>query len=415
MKKLNQFSVVVILFTLFSFLSVNAKSYLVKTSAYYDVPNSLWQKNKWLLIKDNKILEILDKKPENNKLTILDLSDYFLLPSFFDCHTHLFIAQNKSDKDFEKALIREGRLAKKNRYKRAKLFAKEYATEGFSYLCDLGNSNDSWDLELAREIEKDAAYPMIFGSGKPIATQKAQYYKDTKESVVKREYYIWPLDEQNQKSFLVLNKKIIKVYADNSPGEGEFSEKNWQEFIRFINANNFFQRISIHYTSEIKMNLESLKNNLVFEHGNSLLANSLNSKKNWYVTPTVLTKEQLIKFDYYHPSFYRLSVENLKKYYTNNWNLIFGPDFYFFEDGLNRAKESKKTIQVWLEAGIPFNEIIKALTINPARSLEFQNAGEIKKNGIFNVVGFLKNPEEMTNLLTMTPNLVINKGVVLKQ
>ncbi len=381
--------------------------------AYFDSEKGVMVYGKVIQIKDDKITGVFNR---NQVKTVTELKDLYLLPGFIDCHSHVLLAQLKGETEFEDTLSREARMAPAERISRAKGFLKDYLKAGFTSLCDLGNSGRFLDAQLKKQTENDHSFPHLYVSGPGIATHKGQFPENAKMGEVNNEYSI--IDGKTDIDKLLqgyLNQKvdILKIYLDNNPGIGSMDEVVLKKILDNPKSKKF-RKITYH-ASELKSfelaertPIESL------EHANQITVTSKISSLR-YVTPTDQDSETLKEFSYYREPFYKAQSQRLKQLYQRKFVLVFGPDFYFHNPGaFNRAQYVKRTLKTYVEANIPRAEILKALTLNPARSLgEESKVGVIKKGAYANLIGFKRNPLETFDVVFEEP-VVINRGSFLK-
>lgn len=381
--------------------------------AYFDSEKGEMVYGKVIQIKDDKITGIINR---NQVKTVTELKDIYLLPGLIDCHTHVLLAQLKGETEFEDALSREARLSPAERIKRAKGFLKDYLKAGFTSLCDLGNSGRFLDVQLRNQTENDKSFPHLYVSGPGIATNKGQFPANAKMGEVNNEYTL--VDSKTDVDKLLqgyLNQKvdILKIYLDNTPGIGGMDETLLKKILANLKSKKF-KKITYH-ASELK-SFEIAENLPIqsLEHANQItLTHTMSSLR--YVTPTDQDSETLKEFSYYRQPFYQSQSQRLKQLYQRKFNLVFGPDFYFHNPPpFNRAHYVKRTLKTYVEANIPRVEILRALTLNPAKSLgEENNIGVIKKSAYANLVGFKGNPLEKFDVMFEDP-MVINRGSFLK-
>lgn len=399
---------------LYLFLSYASASELnLFPKAYFDVDKGTMVYGKVIQIKGERISAILDRTQVKE---VRELKDTFLLPGFIDCHSHILFSQLKGESRFEDALVREARLSPSERIKRAKEFLKEYLQAGFTSLCDLGNSGKFLDVQLKKQIRSNKTYPILYVSGPGIASNKGQFAADATMGEVNNEYTIVDTRTDVDKllqMYLNQDVDILKIYLDNSPSEGGVSEELLKKILSNPKSKKF-KKITYHASELKSFDVASKLPIVSLEHANQImLTNNVSSLK--YVTLTDQDSETLKEFNYYRSPFYRAQSQRMKELYQKKFVLVFGPDFYFHHSpSFNRAHYVKRTIKTYLEAGIPNADILRALTLNPARSLrEEKNIGVIKEKAYANLIGFKANPLDTFNVIFEEP-IVINKGSFLK-
>jgi len=385
-----------------------AGEYYLKPKAYLDIESGKFIFKKLIKIKDEKIIAIVDedqKKIEKNK--VVKLEDLYLVPGFIDCHTHVLLTQTIEDQSLENALERESKLDDEFRIKRSLNFLKDYLRAGFTSLCEMGNSGQFLDYKLKLITADKKEYPSLFISGPGLATGKAQFKTVSSLERVKKEYNLIT----NESDFNL----ILKIYLDNSPGNGSLDESILKKIIQSPYLSHF-KKVTYHATTlpafqlALKFNLKSL------EHFYSYQMNEDSLAQFEYITPTDLDRETLMLFNLYHKVFFDNQINRLKLLKRNHINIVFGSDLYFHKTSalFDRGYHAKKSISNYIEAGFQPLEILKILSLNPAKSLkQTEQIGAIKVNAHANILGFKTNPLE--NILGILERpLVINKGEVLK-
>ena len=382
--------------------------------AYIDVETGKVIENKIIEIKDNKIINIVDSK--NYKKKVIKTETY-LLPSFFDCHAHLFLTQTKEDKSLENALLREASLSDNLRYERAKEFLKDYIYNGFGHVCDLGNSSQFLDVKLKSEISSNSNYPVLFVSGPGLATYMGQFSKNANLEKVKKEYSI--IDEKTDIRKLLniyLDKKvdILKIYLDNSPGIGGMEDDILLKILSSEESKKF-KKITFHAVMPIsiqKIEKFKMKN---FEHVAQWEFNRPINTEIFY-NVSDLDEKVLKEFNYYNPPFYQFQKMRAKKMAEAKVKLVFGPDFYFSSSN-NQKRIDYILGQISFLSNVGFSSIniIQALTINPARSLKVGNTiGKICIGCEASLVGIPRNPLTDSSALKEV-KFIFNKGKIIKE
>lgn len=366
-----------------------------------------------IIVEGDKILEVGNFNTlyeKNKKLKVINLSDQYVLPSFFDCHTHIFLTQIKDDLIFEKALEREVKLDNKFRKMRARKYLKDYLKSGFGQLCDLGNSGNFLDVELRDEIRLDKNFPYLFVSGKGFATQKAQFLKDTDEEVVKKEYQVDI--EQFFKDSITKKVDILKIYLDNSPGDGVLKNSDFEYFIK-KSSKLKFKKITFHSINDRENFDWSLVDSI--EHLYFVPKNDkfFNLKK--FVTITDIHKDLLLEFNYYSRPQEIINKNRILFLKGKNVKMVFGSDLYFERKdmSIDRGREAIKSLLSLKKNGLSNKEVLQMVTVNPADSLKLSHQfGEVKKGSRANLIATKVNPlVSLEGLLSLS--FVMNKGKII--
>jgi imidazolonepropionase-like amidohydrolase len=395
-------------------LPLQAKELVIKAKGYLDVASGKIISGKYIYVKDTKIIQISNSLDSKNK-DIVDLGNYYLMPGLIDSHSHIFMTQTLLDKEFETALLREALLSDEVRSERAKKFLSQYLHEGFTTLFDLGNSGEFLDSKLRDEISGSRDYPMLLVSGPGIATSHGQFSSNSAMKYVVREYAI--VDSQTNinkllETYLKNKIDILKIYLDNSPGLGVLDERILKKIL--LNKRiSYFKKITFHSLTRegaAIVNKYRIKNLEHYNYFNSSFA--MSSVK--FVTPTDLSKDTLLKFNYYSPSAYLAQKNKTHFLSKTNIEILFGPDFYFhtIDAGFNRAQYVIKSIEAFEDSGLSPIEIIRSLTLNPAKSVGLKDQiGQIKIGAMANIIATRENPLQSARSLYNLP-FIMNKGKI---
>ncbi len=407
--------IILLLTILFLPKNLLANEYVIKAKGIINVQSGSIDFNKFIYIKDNKIYQIQDKLI--NKYKLIDLSDSYILPGLINCHAHIFTTLTSSDKSFPAAMERESKLPDAFRVKRAKKFLSEYLHEGFTTICDLGNSGHFLDASLKQEIKNDNNYPRLYISGPALASGNAQFPQGTPVDLVQKEYTL--VDKNTDMNRLIQDYQnhevdIIKIILDGYSKTDDFDGKKLFELLRSSRI-KYFKKVTSHATSPYAYELIKKYGIENAEHLSSFSDDNNHLK---FITNTVIGTDTLKKFNYYNPVL-ELSQKRLIKYITSRkLKAVFGPDYYFDSDSkdFNRAKEVKSCIDPLKNFGMNNLEIIQAMTINPALSMNIENKiGEVKPGAFADLIAVQENP--LLNISTLKKvNFVMENGeiVILK-
>lgn len=400
----------ILLFCLSSESSL-ASEYYIRPKAYFNSISRSWIFGKQIHIKGSRIVGIDDLKTKTT-IPIVDLKDSFLLPGLIDAHSHLFFTQTKEDGSFENALKREVNLPTSFRYERARNFLKEYLSEGFTTVFDLGNSGQFQDVKLRDQVASENGFPLLLVSGPGLSNQKGQFSPDSSIEDAGKEYTLVndskPDWRKILESYLNHHVDILKIYFDNEPSPGGLSAEEAKQILK--TAGTKFRKITAHAISSSSMAkvLSSGMNHV--EHASQFVVDK--RMRNSFVTMTGIDRVTLKEFNYYREPFYQFQIQVAKELIKNGNKILFGPDFYFHSDkpGFSRAKKIKQALDFFKETGLSNGEILSAMTYLPALSVKMdKEIGVIRIGALANLVVLKSDP--MTNLEALkTIECVINKG-----
>ncbi len=314
----------------------------------------------------------------------------------------------------ESALVREAALGEAFRTRRAKIFLEQYIREGFTTIFDLGNSGNFFDVKLKEQVRKNPNFPEVLVSGPGITVENGQFDKKIATETVKTEYTI--IDKSTNidsllHNYLKRNVDILKIYIDNDPSPGGLSIELIKKIIDNPQAKKF-KKVTAHAIKRESIEIAIKAGIKNLEHASEFDNNDL---PNIYVTITDIDDETLKEFNYYNKIRYNFQVARLKKMFSKNHKILFGPDFYFDknEKNFNRARKIKKSIKVFQEARIPPIEILRSMTLYPAKSVGMdKDIGAIKKGALANIV--VLNGDLLSSIMKINDIFaVVNKGVLI--
>ncbi len=390
---------------------VLASDYYLLPKAYYDSVYGHWVYGKKIRIKDKKIFAIESEKLKT-KLPIADLRDSFLLPGLIDAHAHLFFTQTKSDASFENALVREAKLSPDFRLERARNFLKDYLSEGFTTVFDLGNSGRFLDVKLRNEVSSNSGYPMLLVSGPGLSNTNGQFPPGAAIELARNEYTL--VNETNPdwkkilQPYFSSHVDILKIYFDNEPSPGGLSAEDAKHVIKA--AGDGFKKITAHAIMSSSMATAIASGIKNIEHASQFAVDK--RMQNFYVTLTGIDRASLIEFDSFKEPFYQFQLKVAQELLKNKNIILFGPDFYFHSDsaGFSRARKIKQSIDFLKEAGFSNKEILSAMTYFPALSVKMdKQIGVIRIGAEANLVVVKNDPLVDINAMKEI-QCVINKG-----
>lgn len=409
--------IILFFFSLLFTTTLSAQNFVIKSKAYLDVESGKMIIGKYIYIKNKKIEKILNKLSTKH-YKLINLSDYYLMPGLIDCHSHVFMTQTIKDINFEDALVREAQLSNSERTFRAIGFLKQYLDEGFTSVCDLGNSGFFLDAKLKKNISNNNDYPNFFISGPGIATIKGQFRKNADEKMVQKEYSIINNKtniEQLLQLYLKHNVDILKVYLDNSPGIGGMDSMLLRKLLSNKNISHF-KKVTFHSIMPLQSKLIDEFKIQNIEHFNYFTSSPNEQYKTVkFATMTALDEETLKRFNFYNKIEFMAQLFTIKALAKNNTLQVFGPDFYFHENKkeFNRASFVKKSISPLIQAGLSPIQIIRSMTINPAKSLKINSyLGEIKNKYQASLIATKDNPLENINAIRKV-DFVMNRGKII--
>ncbi len=137
----------------FIFQLAGQKTTAIKCGNLIDVRTGQLMINKIIVIKGNKIQSVSDAASFNQKTdTLIDLSNYFILPGLIDCHTHVLLQGDITSEDYDEQVLKE---SIPYRTIRATKSCAQALANGFTTIRDLGTEGAQYaDVDLKKAINK---------------------------------------------------------------------------------------------------------------------------------------------------------------------------------------------------------------------------------------------------------------------
>jgi len=128
-------------------IAQNSKPTIIKAGKLIDVENGTVLLNQMILVRNDSIIQIGNKINIPKDATIIDLSNYTVLPGLIDCHTHI---TGQAGGDYYAAIFRKTPV---DVAVTAHIYAKKTLEAGFTTVRDLG-SNGLVDVALRNAINE---------------------------------------------------------------------------------------------------------------------------------------------------------------------------------------------------------------------------------------------------------------------
>ena len=126
----------------------------IKCGQILDTKTGQLKPNQVIIVKDNIIQQIVAANSFNQKAdTIIDLSNYTVLPGLIDCHTHVLLQGDITSEDYDVQVLKE---SIPYRAIRAVNSCKQALMNGFTTIRDLGTEGAGYaDVDLKKAINKN--------------------------------------------------------------------------------------------------------------------------------------------------------------------------------------------------------------------------------------------------------------------
>jgi imidazolonepropionase-like amidohydrolase len=410
---------IILLFLCFCFTSfLDAQKIIaIKCGQLLDVRTGQVNNNQTIIIKDN-IIQSITPPGAMAKIkadTLIDLSDYFILPGLIDCHTHVLLQADATSEDYDVQILKQSVPYRTIRAVRSCNIA---LMNGFTTIRDLGTEGAGFaDVDLKKAINNNIIPgPRMFVSTLAINT--------TGHYPIKESDYAWELhfpkglqeitgaDEGRRavREQIAHGADWIKIYADR--GYYKLDDGSYRSLPNFtteeINAigdeaTRSHKKMAAHAMTRdgiiaaINAGVSSI------EHGFGMDDEciQLMVQKNVYWVPTIFVNDYVAEgrardgsminkyFSESEPGLFSKAIKAGVK-------IAYGTDIGGYDWDQPEAKDFEYMVQY----GLSSLQAIQTATINAAELLSQQNKiGEIKPGAFADIIALKGDPTKDVKLL----------------
>jgi imidazolonepropionase-like amidohydrolase len=331
---------------------------------------------------------------------IIDLGNATLLPGLIDSHTHLFLdiiappeaeRQRHSNGEFAPGLLLAIVESPSKRVLMASRLAREDLESGITTVRNLGHSGIDGDTELRDAINAERVPgPRILASGRKIITQ-GEYVQNLNpalaDSILQQEFLFIDGAERARQAVRqneTHNVDVIKVSADENLTVPELSavvEESHRQHLKV--AVHAIDATSIQ--TAIDAGVDSI------EHGNYATDEQLKQMRDKGIfldlTPTFyggfflkIAEPSIVMSPAVHDAELSSAARGKKRYeelvqrvLKSGVKFAAGSDMCWFYPGKTRGEASAATLVNLRYAGMPPLDVIRAITVNAAEMLGWQD------------------------------------------
>lgn len=399
----------------------NAQPLAIKAGKMLDVINGKTLLNQVIIINKGKITAIGQDIAIPPEARIIDLSASTVMPGLMDAHTHLCANLSKfadmlGVDYFDEVLLNpEGYRAL-----RAGKYAGEMLDAGFTTIREAGNSGKYVDVDLKRAINEGLLKgPTIIAAGRIIAPFGGQFRtRADKQFLDNKEYFFADTKDELKKAIrenIYYGSDVIKIVADGQRYPYTLDD------LKFIvaEAANAKVKVMAHCQTPVTEYNAAVAGVASIEHGWTITdSTAAVMKKNGVVlVSTDFTVKELEAFGMSKEKaimIHNRRVERLARVFKAGVTLAFGTDIMIDAPGETRGSLAIDYLSSFTEAGIPAAEIIKIMTLNPARLLGIEKErGTLTVGSYAGIIATKENPLQEVNTLRNV-HFVMKNGEIIK-
>jgi imidazolonepropionase-like amidohydrolase len=407
-----------LLFTVVFTASIYAQKIIaIKCGHLLDIRSGQVNTNQTILVKDN-IIESISPPGALVKLnadTLIDLSDYFVMPGLIDCHTHVLLQGDITTEDYDVQILKQSIPYRTIRGVRSCNIA---LMNGFTTIRDLGTEGAGYaDVDLKKAINDDIIPgPRMFVSTLAINT--------TGHYPIRESDYAWEFqlpkglkeitgaDEARRavREQIAYGADWIKIYADRS--YYKLPDGNYRSLPNFtpeeINAigdeaARSQKKLAAHAIARDGIIAAINAGASSIEHGFGMDDEciQLMVQKNVYWCPTIFINDYVAKgraetgnsinkyFSQSEPGLFKKAVKAGVK-------IAYGTDIGGYDWNVSQAKDFEYMVQY----GLTPLQAIQTATINAADLLSQQSKiGELKTGAFADIIVVKGDPTKDVKLL----------------
>jgi imidazolonepropionase-like amidohydrolase len=352
---------------------------------------------------------------------VIDLSRQTVLPGLFDCHTHMAFLINSKGIEANPLYLYDLTHTSAERAIHAVANARDMLDAGFTTIRDIGNDGNYIATDLRRAIDRGMIPgPTIINAGRIIAPYGGQYQlQPERKELGAPEYFFADTKDEMRKAIrenVHFGARVIKIVVDDQPYIYSVDD------IKFMveEAARAGVKLAAHCVTEqgarnaaeagvasiehgLEMSNEALE---LAKKNNVVLVSTDFNEKAWlaYSLPPAIAKQLKAR-----------GVDRLRRAHKIGVTLAFGSDLIFYAPDETRGTWTMSLIDVFVEAGIPPKDILRALIPNAAQLLGVEKQrGAISPGQFADIIAVPENPLDHISSLKGV-NFVMKNGKVFKQ
>ncbi|HLL14845.1 MAG TPA: amidohydrolase family protein [Pyrinomonadaceae bacterium] len=351
---------------------------------------------------------------------VVDLSRQTVLPGLFDCHTHMAFLVNGRGRERGSLFFYDLTHTSAERAIHAVMNSRDMLDSGFTTIRDIGNDGNYISTDLRRSIERGLIPgPTIVNSGRIIAPFGGQnQLQPERRHLGEPEYFYADTRDEMRKAIREnahFGARVIKIVVDDQPYIYSVED------IRYMvaEAATAGLKLAAHAVTEQGARNAAEAGVASIEHGLIMSdeALALAKRNNVVLVSTDFNEKAWLAYDVPPEAakrFYERGVDRLSRAHKIGVTLAFGSDLVFYAPDETRGTWSISLVDVFVKAGIPPADILRAFIPNAARLLGVERArGAISAGQFADIIATPENPLEQISTLKRV-NFVMKNGKVFK-
>lgn len=383
----------------------------IRAGQLLDPENGTVSASQVILVENGRITAVGPHLAIPSGATVIDLSRFTVMPGMFDAHTHLsMVVQKQRDGgDYYVTTLRDPTPF---RAIQGVANARALLEAGFTTVRDVGNAGNYADTDLRRAIEAGIVPgPTIVNSGRIIAPYGGQFFlQPEKRGLGEPEYLYADTRDEMLKAIrenIHYGATVIKIVVDDQRYIYSIDD------IRFMigEAGAAGLKVAAHAWTGPGAHNAAAAGVASIDHGRIFSDEDLELAKRNNV---VLVGTDYLAIGYDPVKGERAQwIDRLRRAHRIGVTMAYGTDVVEGV-GEERAQRTLSGIEPWVEAGVPANVLLQALTINAARLLGVDAERGLVRAGLAaDIIAVPGNPLQDVNALKSVA-FVMKDGKVIK-
>ncbi len=421
-------------FLLISCLSASGYSqgtYFIKCGVFYNSEQAIFQEDMVIKVSGEKIVGLLHPVDITPNDSLIDWSDYTVLPGLIDCHTHFLSAEYFDSKTGKLEPDTGLLLHPAQRIQMGEDNLRSYLHVGFTTIRDLGNSGKHLAATFQKpNTEGNISRPRIFNSGRGIAYRRGQFAKEY-AFLDSQEYWVIQDSSEALQAVNALIREsvnLIKVYPDNAPNR-DFMPPDLLSYIVTLAHKNAL-RVTAHaiYKKSVRLAIDAGVDCIehIYDFDEDLLER-IHEKGIW-VVPTYEDKysgkiilrhlpgfKKRLLMRLLMPATLRDNRRKIQSLYAHHLKICSGSDAYLTDetDYIDRGAFALSSLFSILESGIPTSQALQANTYHAGILLgQRDRLGVLKTGAYADIIAIKGDLRKSTRILRSSKHVIIGGKLV---